>query len=741
MASNKSTTAAAASSYTPAAVIPSSAAIIRRPPPMPNHPPKEFKFAQRTLHKMVVDSDFFPMRAEFDDWFRPHDARGDVKKSDHRRPSVESTNTASTSESSTSLGGSPIAKRDTADMSMVDLPFSADSPASGDGDSDTNTKSKSCGDELSLSSPGALSRRSPVVNNVQLPKTTPIFPAAKEDPAVMEVTPTSSTPASAPKTTEKEEDEKDIDYGAMLRAEVDNAQLLKARALAKKDPAAALKAIALIEKKKEVAQYSKVAAVHEKDIDYGKILGTGGFCEVRIVTLKKDDVKGISSSDTQRYAMKYLSPSKTAPKEAKDKDGKAPRNKQFERGIADLAIEARFLTLLSHENIINMHYVSEGSLEEQFNSEGENNYYHQFGYFLLLDPLVETLAKRIDHTYIPSMFANNSTFDDVVPVSSSSSNEKSSSSSWWKRLTRKNAMPISSNSQLKSWKAGLAERLEGLKGIATGLQYLHDDCNVIYRDVKPDNIGFYRKFHPHCNCGKRSLNTSKDKGCGGCTCYTDIPQLFDFGLAKELKPSYRAIGPQGVTNGTYKLTARSGSRRYMAPEVAFSPYYNEKADVYSFGIVLYQVAALITPFEGYSLYMHEEAILSCGGRPNVVIPAAKKVLAKVRRSGVKSHNDWLKMCTDRKRTKNLECRTKSVWTKELRSLMEECWHDDLKCRPSMKDVVQRLDSCISELTKNRLSLPSTKKVLRSKSTRQETEHLACSGSQKNVVVDPCTTAQ
>ena len=271
--------------------------------------------------------------------------------------------------------------------------------------------------------------------------------------------------------------------------------------------------------------------------------------------------------------MKYLSPSKTSPKEAKDKDGKAPRNKQFERGIADLAIEARFFTVLSHENIINMHYVSEGSLEEQFNSEGENNYYHQFGYFLLLDPLVETLANRIDHTYIPNMFTNNSTFDDVVPVSSSSSNEKSSSSSWWKRLTRKNAMPISSNSQLKSWKAGLAERLEGLKGIATGLQYLHDDCNVIYRDVKvrsfihsvansflseslnthdmckfkffkPDNIGFYRKFHPHCNCGKRSFNTSKDKGCGGCTCYTDIPQLFDFGLAKELKPPYRAIGPQ-----------------------------------------------------------------------------------------------------------------------------------------------------------------------------------------------------
>ena len=52
--------------------------------------------------------------------------------------------------------------------------------------------------------------------------------------------------------------------------------------------------------------------------------------------------------------MKYLSPSKTS------------STRIFQRGIADLAMEACFLSLLSHEYIIGLHYVSEGTLEENY---------------------------------------------------------------------------------------------------------------------------------------------------------------------------------------------------------------------------------------------------------------------------------------------------------------------------------------------------------------------------------------
>jgi serine/threonine protein kinase len=37
------------------------------------------------------------------------------------------------------------------------------------------------------------------------------------------------------------------------------------------------------------------------------------------------------------------------------------------------------------------------------------------------------------------------------------------------------------------------------------------------------------------------------------------------------------------------MTGNTGSLRYMAPEVALRRPYSEKADVYSFGILVWQV--------------------------------------------------------------------------------------------------------------------------------------------------------
>jgi serine/threonine protein kinase len=71
--------------------------------------------------------------------------------------------------------------------------------------------------------------------------------------------------------------------------------------------------------------------------------------------------------------------------------------------------------------------------------------------------------------------------------------------------------------------------------------------SIIYRDLKPDNIGFDVR---------------------------DDVKIFDFGLAAEMHPSLRVNG----TN-TYRLTAESGSPRYMAPEVALGQPYNHLVDV------------------------------------------------------------------------------------------------------------------------------------------------------------------
>ena len=67
----------------------------------------------------------------------------------------------------------------------------------------------------------------------------------------------------------------------------------------------------------------------------------------------------------------------------------------------------------------------------------------------------------------------------------------------------------------------------------------------------------------------------------------------DFGLSKLIR----------VTNvhDVYKLTGETGSYRYMAPEVFLRENYNTKVDVFSFGMILYEM------FEGEKPFAREDA--------------------------------------------------------------------------------------------------------------------------------------
>ena len=66
-------------------------------------------------------------------------------------------------------------------------------------------------------------------------------------------------------------------------------------------------------------------------------------------------------------------------------------------------------------------------------------------------------------------------------------------------------------------------------------------------------------------------------------------KLFDFGLAKMMPPIGNSYNDQFVMSG-------AGSPRYMAPEILNGePTYNLKADVYTFGMVLWEVLALQKP--------------------------------------------------------------------------------------------------------------------------------------------------
>ncbi|KAL7426195.1 hypothetical protein ACHAXM_000372 [Skeletonema potamos] len=449
-----------------------------------------------------------------------------------------------------------------------------------------------------------------------------------------------------------------------------------------------------------------VYSIQECELEFGKILGSGGFGQVRLARIRNnnffhrhyDSTTPSSSSFTtsfttsattittttadttnangtidtattttksfkeeetttnnnntttkkhhhhhQYYAMKYLLPTKTShppspptslnnntnnnntnnteqQQQQQQQQIIKPSISKFERAIADLVIEARFLSLLSHENIIKLWFVSEGSLEENFNCGGGG------------------VAKR-----------------------------------------------------------QLASRLLSLRSIASALQYMHEDCNLIYRDIKPGNIGFYRRYNDggfSCVCGHAENNDRSSSS--SCTCnYTDIPKLFDFGLAKELKSKYRKVHPAHRQDDppTFKLTGATGSRRYMSPEVASREPYNHKADVYSFGMVLYQISALVVPFDGLAMKNHEKEVIHEGVRPDVTIPSKTSSVRRTR--DFRRH--YMKESDRERKNLMLSKRARCVWPEGLNALISECWDDDMRKRPEMREVVERLDGCIEEL--------------------------------------------
>lgn len=110
---------------------------------------------------------------------------------------------------------------------------------------------------------------------------------------------------------------------------------------------------------------------------------------------------------------------------------------------------------------------------------------------------------------------------------------------------------------------GPGRALKIAAGVAAGLAAAHD-AGVIHRDVKPENI-----FLVHAADGREAV------------------KIVDFGLARM--PGDRAGEARARVVGTPE---------YMAPEQAQGAPASPRADVYSLGIVLYEMIAGRVPFTG-----------------------------------------------------------------------------------------------------------------------------------------------
>ncbi|EKX37677.1 hypothetical protein GUITHDRAFT_40846, partial [Guillardia theta CCMP2712] len=106
---------------------------------------------------------------------------------------------------------------------------------------------------------------------------------------------------------------------------------------------------------------------------------------------------------------------------------------------------------------------------------------------------------------------------------------------------------------MQDWQPTVSQVLIWATDLARALCCLHQlSPPVIHRDLKPSNLLLTSEGHL---------------------------KLSDFGLSRVLD--------KGKSGGNYRMTGTTGTIRYMAPEVVRSDLYNEKADIYSYGLVLW----------------------------------------------------------------------------------------------------------------------------------------------------------
>ncbi|XP_057529682.1 serine/threonine-protein kinase STY8-like [Amaranthus tricolor] len=152
--------------------------------------------------------------------------------------------------------------------------------------------------------------------------------------------------------------------------------------------------------------------------------------------------------------------------------------------------------------------------------------------------------------------------------------------------------------------------------VSMGMEYLHQN-NIVHRDLKTAN-----------------LLMGED----------GVVKVADFGVAKVQTQS-------GI------MTAETGTYRWMAPEVIGHKSYDHKADVFSFGIVLWELLTGELPYSSMTPLQAAIGVVQKGLRP----PIPKRTHSK------------------------------------LADLLVSCWHQDPTQRPNFSEVIQILQQIANEV--------------------------------------------
>ncbi|KAF1872686.1 hypothetical protein Lal_00016523 [Lupinus albus] len=152
--------------------------------------------------------------------------------------------------------------------------------------------------------------------------------------------------------------------------------------------------------------------------------------------------------------------------------------------------------------------------------------------------------------------------------------------------------------------------------VARGMAYVHG-LGLIHRDLKSDNLLIF---------GDKSI------------------KIADFGVAR-------------IEVQTEGMTPETGTYRWMAPEMIQHRPYTQKVDIYSFGIVLWELITGMLPFQNMTAVQAAFAVVNRNVRP--IVP-----------------NDCLPI---------------------LREIMTRCWDPNPDVRPPFAEIVGMLESAETEI--------------------------------------------
>lgn len=148
-------------------------------------------------------------------------------------------------------------------------------------------------------------------------------------------------------------------------------------------------------------------------------------------------------------------------------------------------------------------------------------------------------------------------------------------------------------------------------GSSDGLSFLHGH-SIIHRDLKSANLLLNKNFEV---------------------------KIMDFGLAR-IKADHDT------------MTGQTGTYQWMSPEVIKGQKYTESADIYSLGIIFWEICMEKIPFEGMNGIQASVAVVTRKLRPPLWSKEKKPLIGKVN------------------------------WTR----LIQHCWHQNARKRPNIKQV-------------------------------------------------------